>query len=248
MSDVAVETVADRVALLEMRRPPNNFFDEALLTELADALLAFDEERDVSAVVLCAQGKHFCAGADLRGMGAAGIRRVYRQALRLFSGRTPVVAAVQGGAIGGGLGLALSADFRIAAPGARLTANFAKLGFHQGFGLSVTLPRAVGSQRAQELLYTGRSVSGEEASAIGLCDAVADDPREAAVEFAGRIAASAPLSVPSIRATLRRSLVSEVSAALDLEADAQAALLGTADFAEGVAASIAKRPPHFTGS
>jgi enoyl-CoA hydratase/carnithine racemase len=248
MSDVVLETVADRVALLEMRRPPNNFFDEALLTDLADALLSLDEEKDVGAVVLGAQGKHFCAGADLRGVGAAGIRRVYRQAFRIFSGRTPVVAAVQGGAIGGGLGLALSADFRIAARGARLTANFAKLGFHQGFGLSVTLPRVVGPQRAQELLYTGRSVSGEEAAAIGLCDGVADDPRAAAVELASRIAASAPLSVPSIRATLRRSLVSEVSAALDLEADAQAALLGTDDFAEGIAASIAKRPPNFVGS
>ena len=246
--NVVLETVADRVALLEMRRPPNNFFDEALLTELADALLSLDEEKDVGAVVLCAQGKHFCAGADLRGVGALGIRRIYRQAFRIFSGRTPVVAAVHGGAIGGGLGLALSADFRVAAAGARLTANFAKLGFHHGFGMSVTLPRVVGQQRAQELLYTGRSLSGDEAAAIGLCDAVADDPREAAVELAGRIAASAPLSVPSIRATLRRSLVSEVSAALDLEADAQAALLGTGDFAEGVAASVAKRPPRFTGS
>ncbi|MYW96206.1 enoyl-CoA hydratase/isomerase family protein [Amycolatopsis rubida] len=248
MTDVAREIVADRVALLEMRRPPNNFFDEALLTELADTLLGLDEDKDVGAVVLCSQGKHFCAGADLRGMGAAGIRSVYRQAFRLFSGRKPVVAAVQGGAIGGGLGLALSADFRIAAPGARLTANFAKLGFHQGFALSVTLPRAVGPQRASELLYTGRSVSGEEAAEIGMCDGLADDPRAAAVELAGRIAASAPLSVPSIRATLRRSLVAEVSAALDIEADAQAALLGSADFAEGIAASIAKRPPRFVGS
>jgi enoyl-CoA hydratase/carnithine racemase len=248
MTDVVLETVADRVALLEMRRPPNNFFDEALLTGLADALLSLDEEKDVGAVVLCARGKHFCAGADLRGVGAPGIRRIYRQAFRIFSGRTPVVAAVHGGAVGGGLGLALSADFRIAAAGARLTANFATLGFHHGFGMSVTLPRVIGQQRAQELLYTGRSLSGDEAAAIGLCDAVADDPRAAAVEFAVRIAASAPLSVPSIRATLRRSLVSEVSAALDLEADAQAALLGTGDFAEGVAASVEKRPPRFTGS
>ncbi|WP_328469042.1 enoyl-CoA hydratase/isomerase family protein [Actinoplanes sp. NBC_00393] len=248
MSDVEREKAADRVALLELRRPPSNVFDEALLTELADALLDIDETDDVTAVVLCAQGKHFCAGADLRGLGAAGIRRVYRQAYRIFSARTPVVAAVHGAAIGGGLGLAMSADFRVASPGARLTANFARLGFHQGFALTVTLPRAVGAQRAQELLYTGRSVSGEEALAMGLCDAVADDPREAAVEFAGRIAASAPLSVRSIRATLRRPLIADVGTALDLEADAQAALLGTADFAEGVAASFAKRPPHFTGS
>jgi enoyl-CoA hydratase/carnithine racemase len=112
----------------------------------------------------------------------------------------------------------------------------------------VTLPRAVGPQRAQDLLLTGRSVSGEEAAGIGLCDAVADDPRKAAVKLATAIAASAPLSVLSIRATLRRPLVAEVSAALDLEADAQAALLDTADFAEGIAASIGKRPPQFVGS
>lgn len=243
-----METVADRVALLEMRRPPHNFFDEALLAGLAAALLALDDDDSVTSVVLCSQGRHFCAGADLRGVGAPGIRRVYRQAFRIFSGRKPVVAAVQGGAIGGGLGLAMAADFRIAAPDARFTANFARLGFHHGFALSVTLPRAVGHQRALELLYTGRSVSGKEALELGLCDQVADEPRTAAIELAEQIAASAPLSVPAIRATMRRALVADVSAALSTEADAQAALLGTADFAEGIAASIGKRAPQFNGS
>ena len=150
---------------------------------------------------------------------------------------------MQGGAIGGGLGLAMSADSG-SPPRRPGSPPFARLGFHQGFALSVTLPRAVGPQPVQDLLLTGLRVSGEEAASIGLCDAVADDPREAAVELATAIAASAPLSVPSIWVTLRRSLVSEVSAALDLEADAQAALLDMADFAEGIAASIGKRPPH----
>lgn len=248
MSDVFSGPVGERVALIELRRPPNNFFDEALLTDLADALLTLDEDNGVGCVVLGAQGKHFCAGADLRAVGAAGIRRVYRQAYRLFSGRVPVVAAVHGGAIGGGLGLAMVADFRIAAPNARFSANFARLGFHHGFGLTATLPRAVGQQRALELLYTGRSVDGHEAVDLGLCDRVADDPRGAAIAFATEIAASAPLSVPAIRATMRRSLVADVSAALDVEAAAQAALLGTADFVEGVAASVEKRPARFTSS
>ena len=116
-------------------------------------------------------------------------------------------------------------------------------------GEVVLRPRTADIRELRGLVpYTGRPVSGEEAASIGLCDAVADDPRKAAVELAAAIAASAPLSVPSIRATLRRSLVSEVSAALDLEADAQAALLDTADFAEGIAASIGKRPPQFAGS
>ncbi|MBB2946345.1 enoyl-CoA hydratase/carnithine racemase [Actinoplanes lutulentus] len=237
-----------RVALLELRRPPNNFFDEELLTELGDALQDLDHDAAVSCVVLCSQGKHFCAGADLRGMGEAGIRRIYRQAFRVFSGRKPIVAAVQGAAVGGGLGLAMAADFRVAAPKARLTANFARLGFHQGFALSVTLPRVVGEQRAAELLYTGRSVSGEEAAVIGLCDEVAEDPRAGALALAERIASSAPLSLVAIRATLRRRLVPEVSAALDVEATAQAALLGTADFTEGVAAAGERRPPQFVGS
>ena len=248
MSDVFPKQVADRVALLELRRPPHNFVDEEVLTELADALLAYDDDDEISCVVIAAQGKHFCAGVDLRGIGAAGIRRFYRQAIRLFSGRKPVVAAVHGAAVGGGLGLALAADFRVAAPDARLTANFARLGFHHGFGLSVTLPRVVGPQRALELLYTGRSVSGTEALDLGLCDRGADDPRGAAIAFASEIAASAPLSLPAIRSTMRRSMVAEVSAALDIEANAQAALLGTADFAEGIAASVEKRQPRFTSS
>jgi enoyl-CoA hydratase/carnithine racemase len=241
-------SIADHVATVELRRPPHNFFDEQLLTELADVVTSFDDAEEVRSIVLCSQGRNFCAGADLRGMGPGGIRRVYRQAARLFSGRKPIVAAVHGRAVGGGLGLAMAADFRVVAPGAQLTANFAQLGFHQGFALSVTLPAAIGRQRAQDLLYTGRVVDGTEAVEIGLCDRLADDPRSVALTYAATIASSGPLAVPAIRATLRRSLVSEAVAALDLEAAAQAALLDTADFAEGIAASIGKRSPVFTGA
>jgi enoyl-CoA hydratase/carnithine racemase len=249
MTQLVTTTVDAGVAVVEMHRPPANFFDLELLTDLADAVLALDSNVDARSVVLCSEGRHFCAGADLRGMDADGIRSVYRQALRLFSGRKPTVAAVQGAAVGGGLGLAMAADFRVAAIDAKLTANFARLGFHQGFGLSVTLPRAVGEQHALELLYTGREVSGAEAAAIGLCDrAVDDDPRTAALELAGRIAASAPLAVSAIRGTMRRDLVARVAEALDIEASAQASLLGTADFAEGLAASIGKREPLFRGN
>ena len=236
------------VALVEMHRPPTNFFDRDILAELAAAVLALDADPAVRAIVLCSEGKHFCAGADLRGVDAEGIRAVYREAFRLFCGRTPIVAAIQGAAVGGGLGLAMAADFRVAAPDAGLTANFAKLGFHPGFALSVTLPRAVGHQRALELLYTGRRVTGVEAVELGLCDRLGEaDPRHAALETAHEIARSAPLSLAAIRATMRRDLVADVAAALDQEALAQAALLGTDDFAEGLAATIAKREPHFRG-
>jgi enoyl-CoA hydratase/carnithine racemase len=249
MADSVSIQIAGHIAVVEMRRPPNNFFDEALLSELAGAVLALDDEPDVRSVVLCSEGKHFCAGAQLSGMTAEGIRCVHRQAFRLFAARRPVVAAVQGAAVGGGLGLALAADFRVAAPESRFAANFARLGFHQGFGMSVTLPALVGQQRALELLLTGRDVSGTEALQIGLCDRlVPSDPREAALTLAAEIAQSAPLSIVSIRATMRRSLIADVGAALDIEVEAQAALLPTEDFREGIEAARARRAPVFTGA
>ncbi|WP_249019837.1 enoyl-CoA hydratase/isomerase family protein [Conexibacter sp. S30A1] len=246
--DVSTE-VDGNVAIVEIHRGPNNFFDEELLGQIAKSVLALDERSDVRSVVLCSEGRHFCAGADLRDATADSIRRMYRHAFALFTARRPIVAAVQGSAVGGGLGLALAADFRVARPDSRFTANFARIGFHQGFGLSVTLPWVVGSQTAKNLLYTGRAVAGTEAAELGLCDRVTEgDVRDAALELATEIAGSAPLSLVAIRATMRRRLVAEVSAALDLEADAQTALLGTKDFAEGVSASIARRDPIFTGT
>src|ERR1700723_2074315 len=179
MTDLISVQTTGHVAVVEMHRPPSNFFDEALLAALAEALRALDEDPAVRSVVLCSEGRHFCAGAQLDGgITADGIRRLYRQALALFMVRKPIVAAVQGAAVGGGLGLALAAGFRVAAAGSRFVANFARLGFHQGFGLSVTLPAAVGRQRALELLLTGRAVPGTEAMQIGLCDRLAAaDPR-----------------------------------------------------------------------
>jgi enoyl-CoA hydratase/carnithine racemase len=248
MTEVTV-AVDGHVAVVEMHRPPTNFFDEALLSEIGQALFEVDENPDVRAVVLCAEGRHFCAGADLRGVDAHGLRRVYRKAFGVFSARKPIVAAVQGAAIGGGLGLALAADFRVGTPTSRFSANFARLGFHQGFGITVTLPAVVGQQKALELLYTGRAVSGDEAHRIGLVDRLADDdPRPAALEFAREIAGSAPMSLVAIRATMRRSLNAQVHAALDQEAAAQTVLLDTKDMREGIEASIGKREPVFVGA
>ncbi|MDQ3106217.1 MAG: enoyl-CoA hydratase/isomerase family protein, partial [Actinomycetota bacterium] len=154
MNDVGV-TVDEStfVATVELQRPPNNFFDVALIRAIADAYEALDADPRCRAIVLCADGRHFCAGADFSGRadgtGAAG--DLYAEAARLFEAATPVVAAVQGAAVGGGLGLACSADFRVGAESTRMTANFSRLGFHHGFGLTVTLPGIVGQQRANEL-------------------------------------------------------------------------------------------------
>jgi enoyl-CoA hydratase/carnithine racemase len=167
----------------------------------------------------------------------------------MFATRKPIVAAVQGAAVGGGLGLALAADLRIAAPEARFSANFARLGFHHGFGLSVSLPLAVGTQRALELLYTGARVPGEKALAIGLCDRLAPLPtlREEAHAFAQEIAASGPLAIESIRATMRGDLVERIRQATARERSEQERLQATADFREGTRAMAERRAPRFQG-
>lgn len=246
--DVSVGLGDDHVALAEIHRPPNNFFDTALITALADAFGKLDES-PCRAIVLCAEGKHFCAGANFGGGPRDDAGGLYREAVRLFATRTPVVAAVQGAAVGGGLGLALMPDFRIAAPEARFTANFARLGFHHGFGLSVTLPRLCGMQVAQDLLYTGRRVGGEEALALGLCDRLVPlaELRETALAFAREIALSAPLAVRSIRETLRGDLAEAVRVATERELAEQTRLQATADFREGIAASAERRTPRFEG-
>ena len=252
-SEVTVVVGDDLVAEVEVHRPPNNFFDQDLIAALAAAIEELDERSDCRAVVLCSEGRHFCAGANLnapRPSAGAPQRHLYDEAVRLFETRTPVVAAIQGAAIGGGLGLALMPDFRVACAEARFAANFARLGFIQGFGLTVTLPRLVGRQRAMEMLYTGRRVRGEEAFRIGLCDELVprNEVRARARALAAEIAASAPLAVRSIRETLRGRLAAEIRAATDHEKAEQDRLRQTADFAEGVRAMTERRLPRFTGS
>jgi len=255
--DVTVATDDAYVATVEIHRPPDNYFDVALIRALAEAYEAIDDDPASRAVVLCSEGKHFCAGANFSGSSAApdalssagGVSQLYREAARLFDAKTPVVAAIQGAAIGGGLGLACSADFRVGSPQARFSANFARLGFHHGFGLSVTLPAVVGQQRALELLLAGRRIAGGEAAEIGLCDRLVDagELRSAAHQLAVEIAQSAPLAVRSIRETMRRDLADRVRAATDREAAEQQRLRQTADWTEGVRAVSERRAPRFQG-
>jgi 2-(1,2-epoxy-1,2-dihydrophenyl)acetyl-CoA isomerase len=249
MSDVSIDSVENHVAVVSLRRPPHNFFDTALLVALADAYEELAGQRDCRVIVVRAEGKNFCAGLDFANNRDQDIAALYRNAVRLFAAPLPVVAAVQGAAIGGGLGLALSADFRVATPQSRFSANFSRLGFHHGFGLTVTLPRVVGEQRAADLLYSGRRVDGVEAKALGLCDElVAEaDLMPAALALALSYAGSGPLAVRAIRATLRQGLVDRLRLAMDHEGDEQETLRGTRDFAEGIRASAERREPRFTG-
>jgi len=244
------------VAVLEIDRPPHNHVSVDLMRDLADAFEALDGDPRCRALVLAAAGKSFCAGADLtepRGLASgevSGISPLYDQAVRLFSSKKPVVAAIQGAAVGAGLGLALVADFRVAAPQARFTANFVKLGFHPGFGITHTLPRLIGEQRAALMALTGRRIKADEALAWGLVDAIEplDGLRAAAIALAHEIAENAPLAVQSTRATLRAGLAAAVRAQTGKEFIEQEWLRRTADFAEGVRAVNERRAGVFTGA
>jgi len=255
--DIAVESHG-HVALLEIQRPPNNFFDVDLINSMADAFDAMDEDTNVRALVLTAQGKHFCAGANFANRDQQTQREartatdgnpLYTAAVRLFAGKKPVIAAVQGAAVGGGFGLAVMPDFRVVCPEARFTANFVKLGFHPGFGLTHTLPKLIGQQRANLMFMTGRRIDGETAYEWGLADVLTEQAtlRERAMELAAEIAENAPLAVMSVRATMREGLAEAVKRQTDIEFREQYRLQKTEDHREGVRAVAERRVGNFKG-
>jgi enoyl-CoA hydratase/carnithine racemase len=243
--------VDGHVAVVTIDRPPHNHVSVELMRDLADALEAVDAEPGLRCSVLQAQGKNFCAGADLvRSESAGGLGAVnplYDQAVRLFSAKKPIVAAVQGAAVGAGLGLAVMADFRVASPDARFAANFVKLGFHPGFGLTHTLPRLIGPTKAELMCLTGRRVKAEDGLAWGLVDEVVplEDLRAAALRLASEIAENAPLAIVATRKTLRGDLAAAVRAQTDIEAAEQAWLRDTEDYKEGVRAVSERRVGNF---
>jgi enoyl-CoA hydratase/carnithine racemase len=267
-TDIGVE-IHGHVGLIEIRRPPLNFFDISLINQIADALDAFDNDIEIRASVLAAQGKAFCAGANFNDPArqsqeaqaaqakAKGdpadslgpINHLYIQAVRIFRAKKPIVAAVQGAAIGGGLGLAVSADFRITCPEARFSANFTKLGFHPGFGLTVTLPELIGKNNAELMFYTSRRVTGEDAYRWGLANECVpqNEVRTAALKLAAEIAECSPLGLLSTRATMRAGLADRVLAATNHELEQQTRLRATEDFKEGVKATEERRTADFKG-
>jgi enoyl-CoA hydratase/carnithine racemase len=260
-ADIEV-SLDDYVATVTIQRPPHNFFDFNLICSIADAFEDLDKNVDCRAIVLTAEGKSFCAGANFGGDDAINREeeskpgenafrrrsgRLYGEAVRLFKAKKPVVCAVQGAAIGGGLGLALVGDFRVTCPEARFSANFSRLGFHPGFGLTHTLPALIGQQKAHLMFYTGRRIKAEQALEWGLADVLVakDELLTTARELAREIAGSAPLAVQSIRETVRQGLADRVQAATDRELQEQEWLLKTEDAKEGIKATAERREPNF---
>lgn len=247
------------VGVLTLNRPENR---NSMTPELLDA---FDEaveralaDREVRAVVITGRGNCFSAGADLKATlqhGAEGALPhersygMYQAFLKVRDIEVPTIGALNGHAVGGGFGLALCCDIRVASAGAKYGANFARLGLHSGMGVSYLLPRLVGVSRAAELLFTGRLMRGGEGAAMGLFSEAleADAVLPRAMELAEEISRSAPIAVREMKRSIYAGLDWDVAGAAYKEAFAQAATLETADAEEGMAALLEKREPEFRG-
>jgi len=260
MSDRAVlYEAADRIGTITLNRPDHR---NAMTPELLDAFSeAIDEARadgEIRCLVMTGKGRCFSAGADLRSsMQRSDLGKPSREAsfamyepfLRVLDVEVPVIAAMNGHTVGGGFGLSLLADIRVANVDAKYGVNFARLGIHSGLGISYLLPRLVGAAYAAELLFTGKLIRGDEALRIGLVTHAdeADEVLPTAMELARAIAASAPMAVQQMKASIRRGLRWEICEAALEEAGLQAASLETADAKEGVSAILEKREPEFVG-
>ena len=246
--------IENHIGYVKINRPPNNHFDAELIAQIADFLEEMDKESECRSIILSSEGKHFCAGADFTRSSykeeSDPYERLYQEAVRLFKTNKPVIATIQGAAVGGGLGVALSADFRIACEESRFSANFSKLAFHQGFGTTVTLPRVVGNQKAKWMLLTSARVKGKEAFEIGLADFLVPQSElmSKAEELAKEINAAGPLGVQAIRETVKGDSVEKIEEIVKWELSEQNRLRETADFQEGIKASLERRDPEFTGN
>ncbi len=238
---------AGAVARLTLSRPPHNFFDLSDLALLADSLDEVDSDPALRVTILQSSEKTFCAGADFGGSGRPDPTLIYAQAVRLAARRKPMIAAIGGPAVGGGLGLALVADFRVGSFKARFQANFVRLGISPGFGISVTLPRLIGAQAARNMLLTGRRVEGKEAHALGLLDQIVPDAEldAAARSLSETLAEGAPAAVVATRRLLDVSGGDGFTEAIRRELAEQAPLFASSNFEEGLVANRERRLPRF---
>jgi len=258
MSDPKYVTLemSENVGVVTFSNPPNNFITLQALEEFQRAFRTLDADENCRAIVLATEGKAFCAGADFTtGLAEGidfneGIAKFYSRAMTFFDIKKPMVAAVQGAAIGAGFGLSLVADFRIGCPGTTFSANFTRLGIHPGFGMSFTLPRIIGASNAELLFYTGRRIKGSEALNLGLLTELVEreDVMPSAMKLAKEVATCAPLAVQDTKATMRMGLAEQVRAANKREQALQMAQMATKDFREGIKATHERREPEFTGN
>ncbi len=252
--------VVDRIATITLNRPENrNSMTNEVLEGLLEAVGEVRRDDDVRCLVVTGSGKSFCAGADFKSQvqrsEQVGPRKLphersfamYSPFLSLLDVEVPVIGALNGHAIGGGLGLALVCDIRVANRDARYGANFVRLGLHPGMATTYLLPRLVGLPRAAELLLSGRVITGAEAAEYGLVNHAveADQVAGRAREIATEIASAAPIAVRMCKQSLYQNVDWDPVRAARAEAHAQSRTLETEDSQEGIRALLEKRPPEF---
>jgi enoyl-CoA hydratase/carnithine racemase len=257
-----VEAPVAGVLVITLDRPDRlNAQTNQMFAELETLGLQLRDRPDVRVLVITGAGRAFCAGFDLADadrladLGALGMLRQQELAARALHAirntPMPVIAAVNGAATGGGLALALAADIRIGAPGARFSAAFVRIGLSAGdLGTSWLMPRIVGPGRAAEIVYSGRIVESAEAERIGLLNRIvpADDLLDETLAMAAQISANSPGGIQLSKRALQANMeVQSYAAALELENRGQALLTRAADMPEALAAFKEKREPRFTG-
>lgn len=258
-----VQVGDDGVAVVTLvRGEKHNALDLAMFEQIVGAAEQLREAPSVRAVVLHGEGKSFCSGLDVMSMmssgrltaeglvereGADGLANLpQRAAFDWIQVAAPVVVAIHGNCFGGGLQIALGGDVRIAAPDAKLSIMEMRWGLVPDMGITQTLPRLMPIDRAKELTYTGRVVSGEEAAQLGLVTRVADDPLAAALELATEIASKSPDAVRRAKRLYEDTWTSSDRAAgLLLESELQAQLIGQPNQIAAVTAGMTKQPPVF---
>lgn len=261
MTDQIRTDVAGGVGVITLNRPDKlNAFTSEMLAGLIAALDDFEARDDVGVAILTGAGRAFCSGGDIGGMGAGSERRPHEtkeriwreiQAFpkRLARFEKPILAAVNGAAVGGGMDLALACDIRIAGESAKFAETYAKIGLLPGGGGAYFLPRLVGRARALELLWTADFVDAAKALEIGLVNHVYPDDRllDETKALARRIAAMPPLSIRLIKRTVDQSLRSDMDTAFDLVSSHIAIARAGDDHVEAIAAFREKRPGKYKG-
>jgi 2-(1,2-epoxy-1,2-dihydrophenyl)acetyl-CoA isomerase len=258
----------DMIATITLNRPEsNNAFDYAMMEAIDDAINDVAADKGVRVVIITGAGKAFCAGGDISYLGTLvegrsefartvigdvvkGIGHMPTVVLKIRNMTKPVIAAVNGIAAGGGMGLALACDMRIVSEKARFSTIFIKRGVIPDCAASYNLPRLIGMARACELVLTGKIINAQEADRIGLVNKVVphDELTKATLELASEIAKNPPLAVGLAKAALYRGLLDpDLGAHMDYENYTQNALMGTKDFKEGIDSFMEKREPVFKG-
>jgi len=247
--------IDEGIAKVTINRPEAmNALNNLVLNDLFDAFLALSQDDTVNVIILTGEGKAFVAGADIASMhtmtpfeGRALAANGHRVMNLIETIEKPVIAAVNGFALGGGCELAMACDMRIASEKAKFGQPEVGLGIIPGFGGTMRLPRLVGKGMAKLLIMTGNIINGEEALRIGLIEQLvpADQLMETAVALAKIIESKAPLAVGSAKTAINVEYNLDMNAASSFEVEAFAGMFSTKDKAEGMGAFLEKRPAEF---